>query len=301
MARRLYDEIRTHFRGVLLADEPLSRHTTLRVGGPADYFARPEGKEDLLALVGTLDALELPWFVIGGGSNLLVRDAGFRGAAISLESMARVERRDSTTLYAEAGAKNRAVAVMARDSGLSGIEFLIGIPGTVGGAVRMNAGAHGQDVFDSITSIELLRGGTCEKYLKNSLDYGYRHLQLNPNEIIISAEFVLQSGNRDEIAATMDSMLEKRRENQQVGWPNAGSFFKNPPGQAAWRLIDGCGLRGFSVGGAQVSEVHTNFLVNRGGATANDFLELAAIIKQRVLAQTGILLTEEVRIVGEEQ
>ncbi len=295
-----YESIRTVFRGELLANEPLSRHTSLKVGGPADILAIPEDKYDLLELLGKLEELGIPWFVIGGGYNLLVRDKGFRGAAISLRKLDRVELRDDTALYAEAGAKNRVLADTARDSSLTGFEFLIGIPGTVGGALRMNAGAHGREIFDSVTSLEILSDGEVRKHAKNSLDYGYRHLQLNPNEIIISAEFRLVPGNREDITADMDSSMRKRHESQQVGWPNAGSYFRNPPEHAAWRLIDECGLRGFSIGGAQVSEVHANFLINRGAATALDFLKLAAIIKGQVLEKSGILLEEEVRIVGEE-
>jgi len=295
-----FEDIRRGFRGALLAGEPLSRHTSLKVGGPADFFAIPEDKSDLLELSRILDALAIPWFVIGGGYNLLVRDKGFRGAAVSLRKLDRIEQRDDTGLYAEAGVKNHILAGTARDSGLSGFEFLIGIPGTVGGALCMNAGAHGREIFDNVVTLELLTGGELRKHPKNSLDYGYRHLQLSPNEIIISAEFRLMRATPKTITAAMDSNLEKRRETQQVGWPNAGSFFKNPPGHAAWRLIDECGLRGFAVGGAQVSEVHANFLVNRGKATALDFLKLAAIIKKRVFEKSGILLTEEVHTVGEE-
>src|SRR6185369_6776347 len=179
-------------------------------------------------------------------------------------------------------------------------EFLIGIPGTVGGALCMNAGAHGGEIFDSVATLEILGGEELVKYGKNKLNYGYRRLQLDPDKIIISAEFRLVPGSREKISATMVSNLEKRQESQKVGFPNAGSFFKNPAGQAAWRLIDEAGLRGCSVGGAQVSEVHTNFLVNRGGATAADFLKLAASVKEKVFAKSGIKLEEEVRIVGEE-
>lgn len=295
-----FEAIRAGFRGDLLFNEPLSRHTSLKVGGPADIFAAPEDRSDLLELLRNLEALSIPCFVIGGGYNLLVRDKGFRGAVISLNKLNSVELRGESGLYAEAGAKNSTLACFARDNGLAGLEFLTGIPGSVGGALCMNAGAHGREIFDSVATLEFLSGGALNRCEKHSLNYGYRHLQLNPDEIIVSAEFKLERGNRETISALMDSCAGKRRETQQVGLPNAGSYFKNPAGHAAWRLIDESGLRGFLAGGAQVSEAHANFLVNRGNATALDFLKLAAIIKERVFEKSGIMLEEEVRIVGEE-
>jgi UDP-N-acetylmuramate dehydrogenase len=275
------------------------------VGGPADIFAVPADKDDLTELVRILGTLGIPWFVVGGGFNLLVRDGGFRGAAISLRKLDRIGFVSSlpdevkSEVYAEAGATNRDMANFVLDNALSSLEFLIGIPGTIGGALCMNAGAHGGEIFDCVTTLETLGGGKLKKYRKNELNYGYRRLQLDSDEIIINAEFRLVPDSREKISATMASCLEKRRETQKVGYPNAGSFFKNPAGQAAWRLIDEAGLRGYSVGGAQVSEVHTNFLVNRGGATAMDFLKLATMVKEWVYAKSGVQLEEEIRIVGE--
>lgn len=297
----LYSElIRTVFRGELLQQEPLSQHTSLRVGGPADIFAIPRDIEDLRRLVEVLDERQTPRIVIGGGYNLLVRDGGFRGVAISLEKINHLAVRQGGDVRAEAGGRNIDLARLAEAHGLSGLEFLIGIPGTIGGALRMNAGAHGGEIFDHLTSLELLSDEGVRKYGKNSLEYGYRSLQLDPNKIIIAANFQLAAGSREAISSAMDACLQKRRDAQQVRFPNAGSFFKNPSGQAAWKLIDEAGLRGMTVGGAQVSETHSNFLVNRGDAKAADFLHLAAIIKERVLGTSGIQLEEEVRITGED-
>jgi len=297
---RLSDAIFALFRGDLLAEEPLSLHTSLRVGGPADIFAIPRDTEDLQRLLKVLNDQQSPWIVIGGGYNLLIRDGGFRGVAISLEKLNHLAVRQGGEIRAEAGGRNIDLARLAEAHGLSGLEFLVGIPGTIGGALRMNAGAHGGEIFDHLVSLEVLGHDELLTHAKKTLDFGYRRLQLDPNKIIITANFRLSAGSRTEISKAMDACLQKRRDAQQVRFPNAGSFFRNPPGQAAWKLIDEAGLRGMTVGGAQVSEVHTNFLINRGGAKAADFLDLAAIIKEKVFAASGIQLEEEVRIAGED-
>jgi UDP-N-acetylmuramate dehydrogenase len=297
---RYTEAIRSVFRGAVLQQEPLSLHTSLKVGGPADIFAIPRDIEDLQRLIQVLDEHRIPRIVIGGGFNLLVRDGGFRGVAISLVKISRIAIRESGDIYAEAGGRNIDLARLAEAHGLSGLEFLVGIPGTIGGALRMNAGAHGGEIFDNLVSLDILGNDGLRAYDKKTMNYGYRRLQLDPNKIIIAANFQLATGSRKEISTAMDACLQKRRDAQQVRFPSAGSFFKNPPGQAAWKLIDEAGLRGMTVGGAQVSELHTNFLVNRGGAKAADFLRLAAIVKGKVFVTSGILLEEEVRITGED-
>ena len=294
------EAIHAVFRGDLLEQEPLSLHTSLKVGGPADIFAIPRDVEDLQRLLKVLDERQIPRIVVGGGYNLLVRDGGFRGIAISLEKINHLAVRQGGEIRAEAGGRNMDLARLAEAHGLSGLEFLVGIPGTVGGAVRMNAGAHGGEIFDHLVSLEILGDDGLLTHDRKTLNYSYRSLQLDPNKIIIAANFRLAAGSREYISSAMDACLQKRRETQLVRLPTAGSFFKNPPGQAAWRLIDEAGLRGMTIGGAKVSEVHTNFLVNRGGAKAADFLHLAAIIKEKVFAASGIRLEEEVRITGED-
>jgi UDP-N-acetylmuramate dehydrogenase len=293
------DDIRNCFDGDLLEAEPLSRHTSLRVGGPVDLFAVPRDSQSLLHLLHELKKRQVPWFIIGGGYNLLVRDGGFRGVAISLKKLNHMKATQSGTIQVQSGVRNIDLSRLAEAHGLTGLEFLVGIPGTIGGAVKMNAGAHGSEIFDHITSVELLTDGSIQQIDKNSLEFGYRYLQLEPNKIIISANFQLAAGLPENISATMDTCLQKRRETQKVKLPNAGSFFKNPAGEAAWKLIDQAGLRGMTVGNAQVSEIHTNFLVNRGDATAADFLALSTLIKERVFKTCGIQLEEEVRIMGE--
>jgi UDP-N-acetylmuramate dehydrogenase len=285
-------------RGELRFDEPMARHTSLKVGGPADFFAVPDDMADLLALMGAVIETGLPYLVVGGGYNLLVRDGGFRGVVISPGRLSGMETLPGSRLRAEAGVTNQMLVGIARKEQLSGLEFLSGIPGTVGGALSMNAGAHGRSVLELVESLTTLQEGKVTVTLKEKLRYGYRRLELKPGEIVLAAVFSLAAGNVGEIEGRIAACLDQRRSNQQVGYPNAGSFFKNPEGRQAWRLIDEAGLRGYRIGGAQVSEVHSNFLVNRGGATAADFLELAEVIKEKVREQSGIDLEEEVRIVG---
>ena len=306
-----YGHIRPFFRGELRENEPLSRHTSLKVGGPADLFAVPEDEDDLRLLVSALERLNIAWLAIGRGHNLLVRDKGIRGAVISLERFNRIEviphplplpalEGEGEYIKAGAGADNLAVVRFAQERGMGGIGFISGIPGTVGGAVRMNAGAYGEGILERTACLTLLRDGQVREWCMDELEYGYRRLALEPGDIVLSAVFGLEAREPHHTEAEIRKDLELRRSKHNVGFPSAGSFFKNPPGQAAWRLIDAAGMRGAAVGGAQVSELHSNFLVNRGGATARDFLELATLVRAAVLETSGISLEEEVRIVGEE-
>ncbi len=238
--------------------------------------------------------------VVGGGYNLLVRDGGIRGAVISLEKMNAVERLDELTVFARAGAENLQVVRFAQELGLGGIGFISGIPGTIGGAVRMNAGAYGEGILQHAVSLKILSDGSVKDIPIASLSFGYRHLDLADGEIILGVELRLRPTSPELTEEEIKKDLELRRTKHNVGFPSAGSFFKNPEGMAAWRLIDAAGLRGAAEGGAMVSELHSNFLVNRGGATAAEFIRLAARVKQGVFEQSGLLLEEEVRIVGEE-
>ena len=278
----------------------MSRHTSLKVGGPADVYAIPEDSEDLKSLLGWLSERKMPWMAIGRGYNLLVRDKGIRGAIISLERFSRIEQLDQRRIRAGAGGENLALVRFAQDLGLGGIGFISGIPGSVGGAIKMNAGAYGSGIMEWTEALTLLRDGTIAEYGRDKIDFGYRHMNLQPGDIILSALFNLEARAAEQTEEEIRRDLELRRSKHNVGFPSAGSFFKNPAGQSSWRLIDAAGMRGESVGGAQVSKVHSNFLVNTGGATAADFMALAQIVKQAVLNSSGIQLEEEVRIVGEE-
>ena len=287
------------FCGELLKNELMSRHTSLKVGGPADLYAVPKNLEDLLLLVNWLDAEQIPHMVVGGGYNLLVRDGGIRGAVISLERLNSIEALDNGCIKAWSGAENLQVVRFGQQLGLGGIGFISGIPGTIGGAVRMNAGAYGNGLLDHASSLTLLRQGTVLELQRDQISYGYRRLDLEAGDIILAATLQLEPTDPAATEEEIRKDLELRRTKHNVGYPSAGSFFKNPPNQAAWRLIDAAGMRGQTVGGAQMAELHSNFLINRGSATATDCLELAQKVKQAVLATSGIQLEEEVRIVGE--
>ncbi len=291
--------LRKTSRGEVRANEPLASHTSLKVGGAADCFTVPADLADLQGLLAVLTEQDFPYLVIGGGFNLLVRDGGFRGVVVSLARLNRLERRNGNRIYAEAGATNLALARFTEQEGLAGLEFLAWIPGSVGGAVVMNAGAHGGATLDKVETLVTLRDHDLRELAQAELLFGYRYLRLDPGAIVVAATFWPVPDDPQAIAARMAD-YQARRGGQKVGFPNVGSFFKNPPGRQAWQLIDEAGLRGQRIGGAQVSEVHSNFLVNRGGAKARDFLQLAALVKEKVKEAAGIELEEEVRIVGED-
>lgn len=299
MTTDLHAALRARIKGEILRDEPMARHTSLKVGGTADFFVTPADLDDLRVLMALLAETATPHLVAGGGYNLLVRDGGFRGVVVSLARFQTLQRLDGNRVRAGAGLTNRRLVEFLRNGGLAGLEFLRGIPGTVGGALAMNAGAHGGVVVERVEELVIIRDGAVRRSGRDALDYGYRFLRLAPGEIIVEALFRLDPGDPEEIAERIAAYQAHRAKSQNVGFPNAGSFFKNPVGTPAWRLIEEAGLRGACIGGAQVSEIHANFLINRGGATAADFLELASRIKSEVKRLTGTALEEEVRIVGE--
>jgi UDP-N-acetylmuramate dehydrogenase len=291
--------LKGRIRGEVFEYEHLSRHTSLKVGGPADLFVIPADLADLQALLAMLAEKGIPRLVIGGGYNLLVLDGGFRGAVVSLRGLVGLEQLDGYRIFAEAGVTTGALIRFAEDKGLTGLEFLSGIPGTVGGALCMNAGALGETILERVESLATIRGEEVTVTERTRLNYDYRRLTLAPGEIVISAKLKVAAASASEIEGRIAVFLAHRRNAQQVSYPSAGSFFKNPEGKQAWRLIDDAGLRGYRVGGAQVAEAHTNFLVNRGGARAADFIELCWIIKEKVKEMSGITLEEEVWIAGE--
>lgn len=294
-----YSRLFAALRGKVLLNEPMAGHTSLKVGGAADYFAEPADQADLKELLKVVRSISLPYFVIGGGYNVLIGDAGFRGVVISLKRLCNMELSSERHIKVEAGVTNQQLVRFSVAKELTGLEFLNGIPGTVGGALSVNAGAHGQSVLEHLDTLVTLHHGDILEMPAKELDFGYRHLELRPGEIIVAAGFVLEQGKADMIQAKLEANQRHRQDSQKIGYPNAGSFFKNPEGQQAWRLIDKAGMRGYQIGGAQVSEVHTNFLINRGGATAADFVMIANEIKKRVLEQSGVALEEEVRMQGD--
>ena len=281
--------------------EPLARHTTLRVGGPADVYAEPASEDDLAGIVKFCSGRDVPFFVIGRGSNLLVRDGGFRGVMICLahESFSRIVVAGER-LVCGAGAKLKNVAVEARRHGLSGMEFLEGIPGSVGGALRMNAGAMGGVTFEVVESVRLMDfDGNTRELAPKEMSVEYRGCGALKNHIALGAVFKGRPDSQESVLQRMSAFSRKRWTTQPAA-PSAGCMFKNPETIPAGKLIDELGLKGTRVGGAVVSAQHGNFIVNDGNATARDVLELIALLKRRVKEERGIELQTEVEIIGEE-
>ncbi len=285
---------------VIRQAELLARHTTLRVGGPADVFVTPATEGDLAAIVQFCRQRQQPFFLLGRGSNLLVRDGGVRGVVICLESP--VFSGITVTgdqLLCGAGARLKQVAVTAKRQGLSGLEFLEGIPGSVGGALRMNAGAMGKWTFDAVVSLRYMDyAGDIHELPAAAVPVEYRACPLLRNHIALAAVFQAQPKAPAEIEQCMRAYSEKRWASQPAA-PSAGCVFKNPAAIPAGKLVDELGLKGTRVGGAVVSAEHGNFIINDGGATAADVLELIAVVQNRVLAERGIHLHPEVEIIGE--
>ena len=278
----------------------MADRTTLRVGGPADVLVEATGAEAIAEAFAVARETDTPVLVIGNGSNLLVKDTGLRGLTVVIGSGMEAVRQEGNTLHAQAGALLGRVAQIAQRAGLSGLEGLSGIPGTVGGAVCMNAGAYGAEMAQRVVSVKTIsRFGETEELSNASLAFGYRHSAVMDRQLSVTdVTFRLTPAPPEEIAAMMREYAGKRREKQPLTLPSAGSFFKRPVGHFAGALIEQASLKGVSVGGAQVSEKHGGFLVNTGGATAQDFLDLMELIQARVYENSGVRLEPEVQILG---
>jgi UDP-N-acetylenolpyruvoylglucosamine reductase len=286
---------------VIKRDEPMAKHTTLRVGGPADLFVEPANEADLAAILKFCGEHGVKFFILGRGSNLIVRDGGFRGVVICLSSpeFSRIEI-DGTRIRASAGAKQKNVAVEAKRAGLSGVEFLEGIPGSIGGALRMNAGAMGGETFNAVESVRVMDfAGNIRELTPAEMSVGYRSCATLKDHVALGAVFQCTPAPREEIESRMKSYSEKRWSSQPAA-PSAGCMFKNPAEIPAGKLIDELGLKGTKIGGARVSLEHGNFLVNDGQATAKDVLELIGYLRAKATAERGIELQPEVEIVGED-
>lgn len=288
-----------------LCNEPMSRHTTFRIGGEADRFVTVQTVKQLAGLLSVLEADGIPRFVLGNGSNLLVSDKGIRGVVIKLDGdFKKLELLpDGRTIRAGAAVSLASACALARDNSLSGLEFAWGIPGFVGGAVYMNAGAYGGELKDVATKIiHMLPNGETATVSGEEAAFAYRRSRYTGGrDIILSAELTLAPGDPSAIAAEMDELMTRRKDKQPYEMPSAGSVFKRPQNGFAAALIEECGLKGRTVGGAQVSPKHSGFIVNIGGATCADVLELIEIIKREVLEKTGTELECEVRVTGEPQ
>lgn len=300
MGEALLEKLNRSFRGRILKNEHLSRHTTWRVGGAADLLLIPADREDLQSALAFLEEAGVRWFTLGAGSNLLVRDGGFRGAAIHLGGLRKLSFLPGDEVVAEGGLPLMTLIRETAKRGLGGLEGLGGIPGTVGGGIAMNAGAGGQDLSGVVVEATVVSPAGEETWEKERLSFGYRRSAVGGARIVAEARLKFRPGDPETLEGEIRRRLLHRRACHGVGGPNAGSVFKNPPGEAAWRLIENAGLRGARIGGAQVSEKHCNFIVNVGGARAADILALIERVRSEVLRQTGIELEPEVRIIGED-
>ena len=297
--------------GALLPGAPLRRYTTLGLGGPADVLCNVPGAQVLPAILQAAAALHVPVTVLGNGSNVLVRDGGIRGLTLRIgEQMAAItapqlQADGRFAITAQAGALLCRLANVAADASLAGLAWAAGIPGTVGGALVMNAGAYGGEMKDAVAGVTCLTlDGQTVYHPREAMAFGYRTSRLadpaNPPEIVLEATFLLEPGDGQAIHADMRTYSARRREKQPLHLPCCGSTFKRPPGGFAGTLIEQAGLKGLRVGGASVSTLHAGFLVNDGGGTASDYLRLIATVQQQVHTQTGVWLEPEVRILGED-
>lgn len=284
------------------ANEPLRDHTTFRIGGPADIYVEIGSAELLRNCLAVLSEDKIPFFVIGNGSNLLASDLGYRGVILRLAGQFTEIRTEGTVITAGAGAQLIRVAAAARDAGLTGLEFASGIPGTVGGAVRMNAGAYGGEMKQVLTHITAMDyDGELHTIPAEEAKLGYRTSMFKDSSmIILGAELELAVGDPSAIKSRVEELAVQRKEKQPLEYPSAGSTFKRPEGNFAGKLIMEAGLRGFSVGDAQVSEKHCGFVVNKGNATASQVKELMEEVRRRVYENSGIMLEPEVLFLGEE-
>ena len=294
----LSEELRSAIPGLPLAErEGLSAHCSFHIGGPAELFAEPRSEAELIALLRLLKERGARVLLLGKGTNLLIADGGFRGVAVHVgEALSEISA-EGTTLTAGAGITLSALAQKAREKGLSGLEFAHGIPGSLGGAVVMNAGAYGGEMRDVVVSVRYL---DAEGELRETadLDFAYRHSRFSDGaDTVLSATLRLTPGDPAAIAARMAELGEKRRASQPLSLPSAGSTFKRPATGYAAAMIDGAGLKGLTVGGAQVSEKHAGFVVNTGNATCADVMELMEEVKRRVYEKYGVELEPEVKIV----
>ena len=290
MSESLFDRLSAALPGVeLLPGEPMARHTSFRIGGPAEVLARPSSEGELISVLRLCRAEVIPCRILGGGTNILAPDEGIPGVVVSVRGLDRIRPVSDTELEAGCGVSLARLANYARKRGLTGLEFAHGIPGTVGGGMYMNAGAYGGEMVQVAVSARFLRG--------EDMGLSYRHSAFMEREgVILSARFRLAPGDPEAILARMKELSEKRRASQPLDLPSAGSAFKRPVGGYTAALIQNAGLKGFRVGGAAVSEKHSGFVVNLGGATAADVLELLDQVRARVLADSGIALEPEIRL-----
>ncbi len=288
-------------RGRLTPNSPLAPLVWFKSGGAAQWLFEPKDEEDLVTFLRDLDR-DVPVMALGLGSNMIVRDGGVPGVVVRLgKAFSKIEKLDDVTMRCGGGASGILVSSTARDAGIAGMEFLRGIPGTVGGFVRMNGGAYGREVQDILVEARVvLRDGSVETWPLEKLGYTYRHSEVPEGAVVVEATFKGSPGRPEAIGAEMDAIARAREESQPLRSRTGGSTFKNPPGHKAWVLVDAAGCRGLTMGGAQVSEKHCNFLLNLGSATSADIEALGEEVRRRVLENSGITLEWEIQRIGRE-
>ena len=286
-----------------LTEALLKDYTSFKIGGKADIMVFPESEEKLSAIVSCVSRENINLLVIGKGSNMLADDEGFRGVVINTCRMDKIELVDETTVICQSGAPLSRLCRFALDNSLTGLEFAFGIPGTAGGAAYMNAGAYGGEMKDVLVSCSHIQpGGSTSSFSDDELELGYRHsVYSDTKNIITSLTIKLSKGDKTDIKARMDELMAKRKEKQPLEYPSAGSTFKRPEGYFAGALIEQCGLKGYTSGGAQVSEKHAGFVINIGGATADDVKAVIEHCKKTVYDTTGVLLEPEIKILKQEE
>lgn len=302
MSQKFYEELKNIIpEERIKADELMKLHTTFRIGGPAKYFVIPETKEEVKEIIACCKNADMPYYILGNGSNLLVSDKGYEGVVIQIFKNMNQITLDGDTITSQAGAILSSVANKALDAGLTGFEFAAGIPGTLGGACVMNAGAYGGEMKDVLVSVTVLTPeGDFLTIPKEELELGYRtSIIAKKNYIVLEAKIKLTKGEKEAIKARMDELKVQRTTKQPLEYPSAGSTFKRPVGYFAGKLIQDAGLRGFQVGGAQVSEKHCGFVINKDQATAADVAELMRQVSLKVKEQFGVELEAEVKRLGE--
>jgi UDP-N-acetylmuramate dehydrogenase len=290
-------DIQINLRGTIAVDEPMAKYTWMKVGGPADFYIEPADKDDLLAIVRYFRQQRFPWMMIGRGSNILVSDEGIRGAVLNVESALSSLSQSGGSIIAESGVRLTKFVDFCIQHGYAGSEMLAGIPGTVGGAVVMNAGAHGGEISDHLLAIEVLREGVVEVVRKEDAGFYYRGSAL-ASDIVLAATFGFPHGEKEELSKNRRELIMKRNDSQPLDLPNLGSMFKNPKNAHAAQLIEQAGLKGKRIGDAQVSEKHANFIVNLGSAKADDVVKLIELVKRTVYQHFGLMLDLEVKLVG---
>ena len=307
MKRQLPEQVTKQLQAILepedlLFNEPMKSYTTFRVGGPAKWMAAPEDEQQLRIILKICKETTTPYFVLGRGSNLLVSDNGFAGVVINLRKHFNTITTDkkAKTITAEAGASLPAVSQAALSAGLTGLEFAAGIPGTMGGGLFMNAGAYGGELKQIVTEATVMtKDGVIRRVLNEEMALGHRLSSfMKTGETILSVTMQLADGNPEAIKAMMDDFNGRRRDKQPLEYPSAGSTFKRPTGYFAGKLIEDAGLKGFTVGGAKVSEKHAGFVINTGTATASDIWNLCQEVRKKVFAQFGVELEPEIQMVG---